>query len=250
MRPSASDPRSNAVPQYDIGNKRCGEAPLPDQKYNDIQTIDAIVNLPDSAPHRNIDKIVLGANSSAVRTAVIAPPTIYGIGKGPVNTRSIQVPDMAAFTLEKGFAPSLGAGKTEWDNVHVHDLGKIFVSLVEATQDPERSADPELFGPRAYYFARGGEHVWSEVATWIAEEASRQGYLPAALVKTVTVKEAIEQGGIANESWGFNSKGVAERAAKYFGWKPTGASLKECIPEVVDHEAKKIGLEPKEEKKV
>jgi nucleoside-diphosphate-sugar epimerase len=231
---------------YDETHNRHGEAPLPEQKYDDVKDIDRLINLPDEALHRNVDKIVLAANSAAVKTAVISPPTIYGVGKGPVNTRSIQVPDLVRFTLEKGFAPILGPGKAEWDNVHVHDLGEFLVSISEATQDPALNSNPEILGPKGYFIIENGTHTWANIATLVAEQACKQGFLPAPLTKTTTMKEAVEAGGVANNSWGLNSKGVTSRAKKFLGWKPTGRRMEEEVPDLVASEAKKMNLEPHE----
>jgi hypothetical protein len=231
---------------YDIQNNRWGEAPLPEQAYNDLAGIDRILTLPDSAPHRDVEKIVKAANSPSVRTLVVAPPCIYGVGRGPVNKRSIQVPDMVAFALEKGFAPVIGSGAAEWDFTHVHDIGRLFVLAAEATQDPGKKDDPEIFGPKGHFFVDASVIAWSDVARRVAEAAYAKGYLPAPLTKATTPKEAIEQGGIANASWGLNSKGVGERAAKYLGWKPTSTSLADDIPGTVEIEAKRMRLEPHE----
>lgn len=239
---------TNTPPQYDMRNKRYGEAPLPDQDYHDIRDIDRILSLPDDAIHRDIDKIVLGSNSPSVRTAIVGPPTIYGRGRGPTNQRSIQVPSLAQATLEKGFAPIVAPGKAEWDNVHVHDLSRLFVKLAEATQDASKNADLEILGPRAYYFVESGTHAWREVAGWIAEEAFKQGFLPTALTKEATMKEVLQSDGKANATWGMNSKSKAERARKYFGWEAQSRSLREDIADTVAFEAKKLGIEPKEKK--
>lgn len=231
---------------YDSQNQRYGEAPLPEQKYCDIDGVDRLVTLPDEAHHRNVDKIVQNAISDAVKLAILCPPTIYGTGSGVVNTRSVQVPDMVKGTLEKGFAPIVGAGLTEWDNVHIDDLGDLFVRVVEATQDPSKNTDPEIFGLNGYFLAEHGSHKWSDVAKWIAEEASKQGYLPEPITKSVSQKEVKLMDGATTPSWGQNSKGVAQRATKYLGWKAKGKSLKEEIPPLVASEAKSLGLTPHE----
>lgn len=230
---------------YDDANGRSGEPPLPEQKYHDVRDIEKIINLPDAADHRNVDKIVQASISDAVRVAILCPPTIYGTGTGPVSTRSAQVPNLAKATLEKGFAPIVGVGKTEWDNVHISDLGDLFLKLVDATQDASKKGSPDIFGSHAYFFAENGSHTWADVATWIAEEASQQGYLPEGLTKPVSLKEVSLIGGT---SWGQNSKGVAERARKYLGWAPKGKPLKDTIAEVVAKEVKDAGLTPKEKK--
>lgn len=233
---------------YDAENKRNGEPPLPDQKYNDLQGVDRLVSLPDQADHRVVDKIVQAAISDAVKVAIVCPPTIYGEGSGVVNKRSIQVPDMAKGSLEKGFAPIVNAGETEWDHVHIDDLGDLFVKLADASQDAEKANNPEIFGPHAYFFAEAGAHKWADVARWIAEAASKQGYLPEALTKTVSQDEVELMDGGSTVSYGHNSKGVAERARKYLGWEPKGVPLKATIDEVVSQEAKALGFTPKEKK--
>ncbi|KAJ9132973.1 Nucleoside-diphosphate-sugar epimerase [Pleurostoma richardsiae] len=229
---------------YDETHERHGQPPIPEEKYDDIKDIERIINLPDQAYHRNVDKIVLGANSPAVKTAIVGPPTIYGPGRGPVNTRSIQAYNMTKFLLRHGFAPVVGTGKTEWDNVHVHDLADLMVEIVEAALDPARGADPELFGPHGYFFAENGTHVWGEVARWIAEEAVRQGYMAEPKTEVITLDELLKQDSIADPSWCHNSKSVASRARKFLGWKPHGRSLKDEIPDIVAGEAKLLGIEP------
>lgn len=233
---------------YDAENKRHGEPPLPEQKYYDIQGVDRLVSLPDPAPHRVVDKIVQAAISDTVKVAILCPPCIYGKGLGVVNTRSIQIPDLVKGSLEKGFAPIVGAGKTEWDNVHIEDLADVFVKLADATQEPSLANNPEIFGPKAYFFAEHGAHKWADVATQIAESASRQGYLPEPLTKSVSQDEVALMDGAASVSWGNNSKGVAERVRKYLGWQPKGPSIGSTIDELVAQEAKALGLTPKEKK--
>lgn len=58
--------------------------------YNDWDDISEVTSLPDKAWHRNVDKIILAANGSNVKTAIVCPPTIYGPGRGPGNTYSDQ----------------------------------------------------------------------------------------------------------------------------------------------------------------
>ncbi|TDZ40289.1 Uncharacterized protein C8035_v003640 [Colletotrichum spinosum] len=232
---------------YDQVNERYGEAPLPEQEYHDIRDISRLLSLPDDAVHRNVEKVVLAANSSspAVRTAVLLPPTIYGTGRGPQNRRSIQIPALARATLEKGFAPVVAPGQTEWDNIHVHDLSNFFTRLVEATQDAKLNSDQEVFGAHGYFILESGTHKWADVAAWIAEEAHAQGFLPAPLTKEVTMKEVLHSGPVAG-SWALNSKGRTERAKKYLGFETKAKSVKEEIPELIKREATILHLQPHE----
>ncbi|KAM5365167.1 hypothetical protein ACJZ2D_011154 [Fusarium nematophilum] len=168
---------------YDMDNQRYGEAPLPSQAYNDLGGVDRVTSLPDTAFHRDVDKIVLGeaaADPDAVKVAVVCPPTIYGTGRGPVNQRS-----------------------------------------------------------------QNGTHKWSDIAKLVSSEAHKQGFVSQAETKSLDAKEAKEKLGFEALSWGLNSRGQAERARKYLGWKPDSPSLEETIPDVLKLEAQRLGLSSK-----
>lgn len=94
----------------------------------------------------------------------MGPPCIFGPGRGPGNTRSIQVYDMVRFALREGFAPVIGTGRTEWDHVHVHDLSDLIVSLADEAAADGKEPSPELFGERGYLFCEAGAHSWGDVA--------------------------------------------------------------------------------------
>jgi hypothetical protein len=95
----------------DSETKTYGEPPS-QPPYDDLENVAGLTGLPDSAFHRDIDKIVLESASDSVKTAIVCPPTIYGPGRGPVNKRSRQVYHLARITLELGKAPQVGRGLT------------------------------------------------------------------------------------------------------------------------------------------
>lgn len=234
---------SGILTWYDNQNSRWGQKPLPEQSYDDLDGIDAIVNLPDTAWHRNVDKIVLAEaakDPKAVKIAIVSPPTIYGSGRGPVNQRSRQVPLMIEMTLNDGAAPVIGDGLTEWDNVHLHDLSEMIVLLAkQANLSEPDSNEQEIFGPKGYHFCENGSHRWSNIADIIIKEAHKQGLVDGTETKQVSVDEAKERFGMQPLTWGLNSKGVARRARKYLGWTPKKASLPDSIPEMVRYEGER-----------
>jgi nucleoside-diphosphate-sugar epimerase len=232
--------------------KLIGEPPH-QAPYDDLDGVSALTSLPDSAFHRNVDKVVLDAGMAhpeAVKTAIVCPPTIYGPGRGPGNTRSRQVYTLANATLKLGKAPRLGTGLTEWDNVHVHDLSDLLVLLVDAAVTNKANVAGELWGEKGYFLAENGHHVWGEVAKQVAEAAYKGGYIPSPEVETVSEERAKEIAGFEAISWGLNSKGFAKRARKFLGWSPKGKSLEEEIPNIVDGEATLLGLKKGHKEKV
>ncbi|TGO91742.1 hypothetical protein BPOR_0019g00020 [Botrytis porri] len=219
-----------------------GEAPS-QPPYDDLTGVSQLTSLPDSAFHRDIDKLVLAAGSPSLKTAIVCPPTIYGLDRGPGNQRSRQVYNLVRITLQKGQAPQLGKGLTEWDNVHVHDLSTLFLLLVErAVPDSQSSEDVEIWNEKGYFLAENGHHVWGEISAQVGADAFAKGLIKTKEVAAMDVDEAKKLAGFEAVSWGLNSKGFAKRARKYLGWNPTGRTLQEEIPFIVDEEARREGL--------
>ncbi|KAJ4003252.1 hypothetical protein NW752_012197 [Fusarium irregulare] len=231
---------------YDLRNKRYGEPPLPDQKYNDITDIQRILDLPDEAVHKDVENILQNIDSPAVKYLMVSPPVIYGRGRGLIHKDSFAISEIVRATLDLGYTPIVGAGKAKWDNVHVQDLAQLIANAVDASQAPYKNEDDsEVWGKKGYYFVTTGEHQWYDVATWIAEETHRQGYIPEFKTKHVTMEEVIDRGYKAGIAWGINSKSEAKRGRKYLGWEAKGASLKETIAGSVAAEAEALGVKPK-----
>ncbi|KAH7355009.1 hypothetical protein BKA65DRAFT_452177 [Rhexocercosporidium sp. MPI-PUGE-AT-0058] len=233
----------------DMETETYGEPPS-QQPYDDIERVSDLTSLPDSAFHRDVDKIVLGASTDIVKTAILCPPTIYGAGRGPGNQRSRQVYNLAKTTLEQGQAPQLGKGLSEWNNVNVHDLSELFVLLAEAAIANKPDMDEKLWGKDGYFLAENGHHVWGEVSKQVGEAAFKKGYINEKSTKSMSPDEAKEVAGFEALSWGLNSKGFAKRARKYLDWKPTGRSLKDEIPFIVDSEAQILGIKKGHAEKV
>ena len=209
--------------------------------YDDWAGIEDITSLPDYAPHRNVEKIVLASGTeqgSNVRSAIVCPPTIYGKGRGPGNQRSQQMPDLAKGTLRRGQGFYVGKGKTCWANVHVIDLSDCFLKLVEAAAVGGGTA---TWGKEGYYFTENGEHVWSNAAEWVASAAQEQGYIASDQVDSLTLEEVTQLIGHGSILLGANSRCKAVRARKLLGWSPNQKSMKDETPELVHSEAILLG---------
>lgn len=228
---------------YDAEHERYGQPPSSEQPlYNDYEDVDQLTSLPDTAFHRDVDKIVLAASRSSpnVRCAIACPPTIFGIARGPHNVRSRQINGLIRKTLRDGKAPIVGNGLTEWDNVHVFDLSRFWILLVEqAVQTGSGPVNPDIWGPKAYYFVAAGRHRWSDIARKVARIARDKGLIRTEATQRIDVLEARTSGDI---SWGLNSRGEARRARKVLGWSPSAPTLDETLPQEVDAEARELGL--------
>ncbi|KAK3203186.1 hypothetical protein GRF29_112g454745 [Pseudopithomyces chartarum] len=224
---------------FDTRDGKLGENS--DKLFNDLEGVDELVNLPSEAFHRNVDEIVLNSgtqHADSVKTAIVCPPTIYGNGRGPSLTRGRQVYELAKLTLQRSKAPIIGSGKARWNNIHVHDLSRAFVLLVEAAVAGK--TDDGLWGDKGYYFTENGEHYWSEIAKRVAESAKSQGYIESAETEDLDESTAKEVAGFESISWGLNSRGEARRLKKLLGWKPVERSLEDEIPTIVANEQRRL----------
>ncbi|KAM0804224.1 hypothetical protein BDR22DRAFT_818375 [Usnea florida] len=114
----------------DLYRKTYGE--MSTKVYNDWDGIGEISSLPDHAPHRKNDMEFITAEGPEVRTAIVCPPAICGAGRGPGNTRSDQIPELARSILEKEQGFHIGAGESSGPSVCIHDLSDCYVKFVEA----------------------------------------------------------------------------------------------------------------------
>ncbi|KAK5116776.1 hypothetical protein LTR62_007450 [Meristemomyces frigidus] len=216
-----------------------------DKEYNDWSGVKELTNLPATAFHRNVDEIVLSTgekHGDNVKVALVCPPTIYGRGRGPVATRGRQAYELTKLILTAQYIPVVGEGKARWNNVHVSDLARLFTLLVEAAAEPEkRSTDAgEVWGGNVYYFAENGEHVWTELAERIGDACTRLEYTGKLEKRALGKDEALEQAGFEAVSWGWNSRGKAERARKVLGWSPSGSSIEDEVPNMVREEHERL----------
>ena len=105
---------------------------------------------PAKQARRDIDLMVLGAAARGVRSAVICPSLIYGMGTG-LNPHSVQIPFLAANARQQGTVEIVGAGVNVWSHVHIDDVVSLY--LLAFTKAPAG----------AFYFAENGEVSFAEL---------------------------------------------------------------------------------------
>lgn len=210
-----------------------------------------VTSMPDETPHRPTDKMVITTgteHADRIKTAIVCPPTIYGVSRSPGNKRSVQIPALIKGTLEKGHGVKINAGKTLWSNVHISDLSDLYLKLVENAASGGSLAEwpgkPAIWGPDAYFFAENNEHVWGDVSQKIATEAHKQGYLKSDEVKSISADEAGAIYEYGEVLYGCNSRSRASRAREALKWKPSGPSIDDEMQRAVEIEAKGLGLKP------
>lgn len=170
-----------------------------------------IVN-PMKQARRDIDLMVLGAAARGVRSVVICPSNIYGVGRG-VKPDSVQIPFLAANARQHGVVQIVGAGLNVWSNVHIDDVVELYIlALAKAPAG-------------AFYFAENGEASFGDIGAAIARRLGLPG------VESLPPEVAAQRWGEpkAYFSLGSNSRVHAMRARSELGWVPRHASVIDWI---------------------
>ncbi|KAJ5099840.1 hypothetical protein N7532_006841 [Penicillium argentinense] len=212
------------------------------KEYNDWEGVSELVNLPEDAFHRNVDEIIIGIGRRdpfSARTAVVCPPTIYGPGRGPGNTKSVQAYLLSAAVLKRGKGFLVGKGENVWHQVHVQDLSNVYLALGDAAAAGGGKA---TWNEEGYYLAENGSFVWGDIQRKVAEEAHAQKFIESPAVESLDDKQTSDILSVGLYAWGSNSRGRAIRARKLFGWEPKQPKLIDLIPDIVSLEAKALGL--------
>ncbi|CAF1205665.1 unnamed protein product [Rotaria sordida] len=212
--------------------------------YNDLDP-DQIDGLADTQMHRNVDLLVTNSAQAnpLLKSVIILPPLIYGIGKGLFNQTSIQLPILIRAALKRGKAETIGAGESTWDSVHIDDLVDAYIILFDqllAAYGPNAKSDAKpspylTTGREGYYFAENGRHSWRQLAEKIGEVLHRKGAIKSSKVTSFPDDE-IEDALWGPASWnalGSQSNSKAERLRK-LGWKPHRPNLFDSVEEQVD----------------
>ena len=191
-----------------VGTRSCGELV---EKVFDEDT--PFTPTPQRASRVEIDKMVRNAAGDGVRSVVIAPSLIYGLGHG-LNSQSIQVPWLIKVAKKFGVAKYIGPGENRWANVHIDDLMGLYLLAIK--QAPAG----------AFYYAENGENSMREVCEAISRMLGQGGR-----TQSMTVEEAATEwgDGPANDTMGSNSRVRAKRARAELKWRPKARSLIEEI---------------------
>lgn len=209
------------------------------KKYDDWNGVRELLNLPDDALHRNVDKIIIGVgpkSPDSVKVAIVCPPTIYRQGRGTGNTKSIQVYRLAAAMLQRKNGFLIGEGKNIWHQVHVQDLGNVYLAL---------GGSAALGGGKAtwnsddggYFLAGDGSFIWGDIQGAVAQVAYEKKLIDSPEAEQLGYDQVAAVNEFGPRLWGTNSRGQAIHARKLFGWRPQQPKLLDLIPEIVDIKA-------------
>jgi nucleoside-diphosphate-sugar epimerase len=167
---------------------------------------------PERVARVAIDRHILDASTSGIRSVVLCNSLIYGNALG-APAQSVQVPVLAQQGRASGVVRYIGRGLNRWSNVHVADVAALYALAI--AKAPGGS----------FMYVENGEEALGEVAQAIAK---RLGLGPA---QPWPAEQAIAAWGKAKAmfTFGSNSRVRGKRARELLGWRPKHHSITEWI---------------------
>lgn len=217
----------------DVVHKRFGEAS--GHKYNDYGNISEVLDLIEKSPARAVDQAMLSIArelGSRVRTAILFPPIIYGLGRGQGNQNSIQIPGLCKVAIEQKSAVYVGPGEATWGNVHIADLSSLITTIVGKGQD--KDSDAELWNEHGLYFVQTGAMSWKRIAE-IVSQTAQEAQIQAP-PKSINAQEADKTFPHGSVLFGTNAACTPDRAEKSLGYSASQHGLEKEIPESFQRE--------------
>ena len=155
------------------------------------------------------EDLVLAAASSALRPVVIRPGIVYGGGRGIVS-------DLIKDALN-GIVRVVGPGKNRWPCVYDHDLGDLYVRILEA--------------PLAAGIFHANDEADEKVSDIVEAIAGQVPQKPD--IRYMPMAEARKKFGAYADCLALDQK-VRSQKARALGWSPTQAGVVNSVARLVE----------------
>ncbi|BGP25452.1 hypothetical protein JCM10295v2_004377 [Rhodotorula toruloides] len=177
-----------------------------DMIFNDKDQAKFDKEIPDDAPHRNVDLTIKDAVDNKkvnAKIAIMLPPLIYGIGTGPFNQISMQIPWWLQESVKNNKVVRYGP-KKRWNNINIRNLVPAYLTLLSHLEQSDTIKT-------LYHIAETAEHEWGDVGTAMHKVLTDKGLISGGIED----KEEASQ-----ELAGVGSQSRAKSELLHqFGWK-------------------------------
>jgi nucleoside-diphosphate-sugar epimerase len=137
---------------------------------------------------------------------------------------------LVRFAVKKGYAGYIGDGKSAWSTVHIRDLARGFMTLLQHME----TAQAEEFLANPYFFCESSganEPSWLDVALVIGRELYTLGKVDTPEPQTIPAEAYVDCAGpLTPALLGMNSRSRALRLRK-LGWRPSEKSWDQSLLE-------------------
>jgi hypothetical protein len=206
---------------------------------DDEEALKKIKALPNDALHRNTEKILhktIKEKPDRIKIAIMCPPDIFGKGKGPGKTDTVFFSlfwDVVKNLDGRTFYHKEGTNTRSW--VHIDDLMRLYVRVVEAAASGFGQEIEQYFGPNGYHFAATQEYSQMEVAVESGRICKRHGLIQDEQPVQTSLEEmdgmqlhpAYPQ--VARYLFASNSRTRADRAKRLWQYEGKSNGLMDCL---------------------
>ncbi|KAG8686708.1 hypothetical protein FRC09_013959 [Ceratobasidium sp. 395] len=200
------------------------------QKIWDDTNAEDMRVIPPAAPHRPVDLEVLTAhNAGVIDGVIVCPGLIYGVGTGPINRKSLQIPKVVQTALRRRAVVHVGEGSNIWSNIHINDLVQLYLTVLKHSL-PQHEQGVKTDANDNYYFATSGEKSIHGIAELVAPLLHKKDLIDTPQVQTVNLEEEQELG-----MYLAHTARAAAKRARNLGW-----SAKENLDEVIEKDLEVI----------
>lgn len=155
------------------------------------------------------EEMVLSAFSGSLRTVVVRPGVVYGGGRGIVS-------DLIKDALN-GLIRVVGPGKNRWPAVYDHDLGDLYVKILES---------PNAAG--VIHATDEADERVLDIAEAIAAQVPQRPD-----IRIVPLPEARKKLGAYADALALDQK-VRSPKARALGWSPTQTGVINSVPRLIE----------------
>ncbi|OAL47586.1 NAD dependent epimerase/dehydratase family protein [Pyrenochaeta sp. DS3sAY3a] len=215
----ASSGTSNISDRPFTAPDRVAKLGLPTE-YTDLDPIavyeaEKLLNVDEAYAQRTAELNVIETGLAiGVPTHVVMSPTIYGIGSGPGNKTSIQVPLLIKSVLKHGYLAVAKEGDAQWDQVHIADLTALLeILLVRVIEN-----QPVPKGKEGIIFSGTTRNSWKDLQLPLREAMTSWGL------------DEPSPHPFAELGFASNSRTKAE-VARQWGWEPKSADIEKGLEE-------------------
>ncbi|GAA6042088.1 hypothetical protein NBRC10512_007710 [Rhodotorula toruloides] len=197
--------------------------PHPDDMiFNDGDQTKFDKEIPDDAPHRNVDLTIKDAVDNKkvnAKIGIMLPPLIYGIGTGyslpdvrpssglhvrrPFNQISMQIPWWLQESVKNNKVVRYGP-KKRWNNINIRNLVPAYLTLLSHLEQVDTSKT-------LYHIAETAEHQWGDIGTHMHKVLTEKGLISGGIEDKDEASQ--ELAGVGSQSR------AKSELLHEFGWK-------------------------------
>jgi nucleoside-diphosphate-sugar epimerase len=156
-----------------------------------------------------VNNQVLRAAKKGVRSMVIVPSMVYGLGLG-LRKESIQLPLLWNISCENGAGVHIEKGENVWSNLHVEDLAELYILMMEKA------------AAGSYFYAENGEASLKAIAQAMSKGMGKEETLSLSLAEGIRF---FKNADVVHFGLASNSRCSADKARKLLDWRPKYASI-------------------------